>query len=351
MAMIFIDSMDLYSADSDLQAGGWILDVPSQITPQTSGGRFGGGCVLVQYITGPARAVTISGSTLIIQCAFKHSALTYATNKECVTIYNNSGADRCASLKINTNGSIGAYDASNSLVGVSGAGVIKENVWQYLEVKFVISDTGSITVKIDETQVINATSVDTKPGTATDIDKVKFQGAVAGAAQGIYYDDILFLDDSGSLNNDFIGDQVVTSLLPDSDDGTDAAWLSQPSQSVGSEYLNIDDTIPGAPDGDTSYNYSSTPADDSLYGFQNLAVTPASIPAVQLTLEAKKSDGGSRSVKHLFKGDTKIAGSAFNPGTTYEKHRLIREQSADASPVAWTAAKVNALLAGMRLES
>jgi hypothetical protein len=270
MAVIYMSGMDLNSATADLQKNGWSLDVPSQIIPQTSGGRFGGGCVLVQYVTGPARAVTISGSTLIIQCAFKHSALTYATNKDFVTVYNNSGADKCASLKINTNGSIGAYNAAGTLVETSAAGVVKEGVYQYLQLKIVVSDTGSITVKVGKTQVINATSVDTKPGTATDIDKVKFHGAVSGAAQGIYYDDFIFMDDSGSLNNDFLGDRRIYTLLPTGDDGTDADFSSQPSQGVGDTYLNVDDPIPGAPDGDTSYNYSNTPGDETLHDLYTL---------------------------------------------------------------------------------
>jgi hypothetical protein len=348
MAVIFMDPMDQYASDSDLQAGGWILDVSSQITPQTSGGRFGGGCVLVQYITGPARAVTISGSTLIIQCAFKHSALTYATNKECVTIYNNSGADKCASLKVTTGGAITAHNAAGATVGTSSTGVVKENIWQYLEVKFVVSDAaGSITVKVNETQVINATSIDTKPGAATDIDKVKFQGAVAGAAQGIYYDDIVFIDDGGVGPTDFIGDCRISYLQPIADDAQ-ADW----SLSAGLDgYALIDDTLPGANDGDSTYIYSNTAAEKSLFEIENLSGTPANIYAVAINAELKKTDGGSRTMRvYMDSNGTTDNGDTWSIGTDYEVWRHIWALNPDTA-TSWVAASVNALKIGVDLVS
>jgi hypothetical protein len=309
MALIYMSGMDLNSATADLQKNGWSLDVPNDISIRNTEGRFGTGSVLVKLSGGLTREVSIAASTLIIQVAFRHNALVYATSRDFVVVYNNSGADKCASLKINTNGSIGAYNAAGTLVETSVAGVVKEGVYNYLQLKIVISDTGSITVKVDGTQVINATSVDTKPGTATDIDKVKFQGAVTGSSNGINYDDFIFMDDSGSLNNDFLGDRRVYTLLPTGDDGTDADFSSQPSQGVGDTYLNVDDPIPGAPDGDTSYNYSNTPGDETLHDFANLPVTPATVDAVQVTLYAKKDDGGARALAALLKADVKTAGN------------------------------------------
>jgi hypothetical protein len=339
------------SSDSSLQKAGWILGSTAQVNALTSGGRFNGGCVSLEGVTNIKRGVTISGNTIIAQFAMRIFHLNdITTPRDFVVFYNNAGNNMCSRIRATGNGNIKAVDSTSATVATSDTGVLKDNIWQYIEVKIVVSDSGSITVKVDGVQVINATGVDTKPTTPTDIDVVAFL-STSNTSNDTFFDDIIFMDSSGSLNNNFIGDHAIKTLLPDSDDATDAAWLSQPSQSVGSEYLNIDDTVPGSDDEDSSYNYSNTPADDSLYGFESLGITPDSIPAVQLTLSAKKSDGGARTVKHLFKGDTKIAEAAFSPGSEYGLHKKIREQSADSTPVAWTAAKVNALLAGMRLES
>jgi hypothetical protein len=168
---------------------------------------------------------------------------------------------------------------------------------------------------------------------------------------GVTIDDIVVNDNSGTEVYFMLGDITIDTLLPNSDDATDAAWSSQPVQSVGDEHLNIDDPIPGSDDGDSTYNYSSITSSDSLYGFDDLPKTPQQIFAVQLSLSAKKSDGGSRTMAHLFKNDTKLAGVTFGPTTSYELHRSARGKTADSTPVAWTKSKVDSLLAGMRVVS
>jgi hypothetical protein len=352
MTMNFADGCDLYGATSDLNKASWNIADSPNVTVLTNGGRFSNGSVAIRGSAASIyRATEVANSTIFVQLAFKLESLVHATDEIMLKLFNNSGADTICSIAISQVGEIKAYDSSDSLVATSAAAVIREGVWQYLELKVLIDNSGTITVKISGSQVINATGVDTKPGAGEDVDRVQIYSASDAAGFGIIIDDIIFFDDAGSINNDFLGDVTIDTLLPNSDDATDAAWASFPAQGTGDDHLNIDDPIPGSDDGDSTYNFSKTVSADSLYGFDDLAETPQYIYGVQLALSAKKSDAGSRSVAPLFKNDTKIAGVTFNPGTDYEINRQIREQSADASPVDWTKAKVDALLAGMRLVS
>jgi hypothetical protein len=352
MALLGMFGMDLYSVRADLQSAGWQIGDNTRVEVLTSGGRFNGGCVEVEYYDlGLSRSIAMTGSTFITQFSFKHARLSDATYKSFVEFHNNGGGNFCGRFTITPSGEIRAYDKDAAYADGSAAGVIKENVWQHAEMKIVIGDTGSLVARIDGVEVINATGIDTKPSTHTDVDKVLFNGASGDVSTGIFYDDFIFKDGSGSLNNDFSGDRRIYTLLPTGDDGTEADFSSQPSQGAGNTYLNVDDAIPGAPDDDSSYNYSSTPGDETLHDFGDLPVTPATIDAVQVTLETKKSDGGARSMAAVLKADVKTAGATFNPGTGYEARGTIWEQTTEAVPAAWTGLKVNSAQAGYKLVS
>lgn len=351
MAIVLMDGFDLYGSNTDILRGGWSYNDSADTHVYTTGGRFGGTTIEVETEDYIQRQISIAASTVIFQFAFRLESLSNAGNQYMFTALNNLGASTCFRLKLSTGGAVTLVDANSSTVASSPAGIIKQNVWQYMEIKAVISDTGSVIVKVDGSEVINDAAVDIKPGSATDVDSFRLMGASTNSATGVRYDDVIVMDDSGSVNNDFIGDRRIETLLPTGDDATDADWISQPAQSVGDEYLNIDDPVPGSNDGDTSYLYSATPGDESLFDFENLSTTPAEINAVQVTLEAKKSDGGSREMAHLLKADTKATGTTFNPGTDYEVHREVWEQSTEAVPGPWTPALVNAAQAGVKLVS
>lgn len=353
MSLLFIDGMDLYGNNADLQAAGWSLVGPSGISVDLSGGRHGNGSIKIKGGSNINRPiVTGAVPVLIVSFAAKIDSLAHAVDEKILEFYTNSGVDLVSYYTINTTGQLVGKDFNDTTVDSSPVGTVKEGVWQFFEFKTIISNSsGVIQAKVNEDLVVDATGLDTKPGTEEIFDKFVIHGASDDSSFGVTIDDIHAIDSAGAYWDDYIGDSTVDTLLPNSDDATDAAWLSFPSQVAGSEYLNIDDPEPGSDDGDSTYNYSNSPADDSLYGFDDLSNTPQQIFAVQLSLSARKSDAGTRTVKHLFKGDTKIAEAAFSPNTSYELHRKIRERSADSSPVAWTKSKVDTLLAGMRMDS
>jgi hypothetical protein len=349
MAILDFFSFDLYGTDADLQADGWSLVIPTNIHVVTSGGRFGAGGVRIEQTAQLARPVSIGASTFGIQFAFKHESLVNATDETFVAVWNNSGVDLCAYLTITTAGEIRAKDGAATIVGTSPVATVKEGVWQYIAVKFVIGDTGSIVVYVDDmdTPVINATSVDTKPGAAVDVDRFYIQGASDFTGVGVVVDDVALWDDSGTENNDFLGEQRVYTLLPNADTVT-ANFSSQPAQGAGDTYLNVDDPF-GSDDKDSSYVYSDTPSNEHMWEFEDLIDNPASICAVKVDLSAKKSDAGARTMAPLLQSDLKEAGTTFSPGTDYELHGEIWERTTESTPALWTRATVNAAKAGGKI--
>lgn len=349
MAVLFIDGCDLYGTDTDIQRRGWSFTDPTRVEAWTTSGRFGQGSIHTEYTSGIRRPVIISASTICCQFAFRVERLFHATNRLFFALKNNSGADTCMVLEIAVTGAVIAKDSSGSIVGTSDPGFVKEATWQYGEIKVVCGDSGSIYIRIDG-KVLNITGVNTKPGTATDFDLIGFYGASDSISYGVIYDDFIIIDDSGSNVTDLIGDRRIYTLLPDTDTAT-VDFLSQPSQSVGDVHTVVDDSIPGSDDGDSTYIYSATPNDEILFGFEDLPVNPASIEAVGVTLTAKNSDGGARSMAALLSADVKTAGATFSAGTSYEPRQTIWEQTTEAVPASWTGAKVNAAQAGAKLVS
>jgi len=105
-------------------------------------------------------------------------------------------------------------------------------------------------------------------------------------------------------------------------------------------------------DGDTSYVYSSTVAQEDKYGIAALTVTPASIIGVAPFVMWKKSDSGARtgtvSVTANASADTgQVVGAT--PSLSYVYNQ--RFMPLDPTGAAWTTANVNTMLLGLTVAS
>jgi hypothetical protein len=347
MALLFIDSCDTYtdSDDSAMQEKGWTSNSWSYARPDSDGGRFGTGAITVtsvlRYL---AMSINPGDATCIVQGAFySNNPADFNSTYSWVNFMTNGGTDLCAHLALAPSGAIYIYDQSDSLVGTSSNGLFRQNSWHYVEIKVVVGDSGSVTVKVDGVQVLNVTAIDTKPGTETSVDQVRFWDP----GGDMWWDDIIMMDGTGSECNDFIGDVKITTLMPTSDDAVND-WSNSGG---GGAYADIDDPIVGTHNGDTDYIYSATPTDKSLFGYENLASTPAAIYAVNVLSQVKKDDAGARTMgAYLDSNGTTDSGSAFSPTTGYLDYQSFWTLDPDTS-AAWTYSGVNALLAGVELVS
>lgn len=352
MAIIFADGMDGYSSSTDMFNAGWaIYNGAGRANIYTTGGRFNTGYVTVEgpssaygyYI---ARNLTISASTIFIQFSFKHLSLGDATAETWIELRNNGATDRVCKLVLNVDGSIELYNAANSFVEATSPGIVKDNVWQTFALKCIVSNTGTVDLYIDGDQVINNSSIDTQD-VDTDVTQVRFLSASDTLnSEGVGYDDIVIMDDSGSApTNNLISDYALTPLLPNADTAQ-ADW----TLSGGVDgYALVDDTMPGMHDSATTSLSSSTAGHKSLFDFENLSVDPSIIYALIVNVEANKSDGGARTMRaYIDSNGTTANGDTWTIGTDFEVWSHIWYLDPDTG-TAWVQATVNALKAGIEV--
>lgn len=129
---------------------------------------------------------------------------------------------------------------------------IPYGVWHYLEVKAFHDDTtGFLELRIDGAVIFSVSNVDLRNGTGL-IGGIMFAGSRASCE----WEDILIMDTTGTVMNDFVGDMRYE-LVPVDGDGTIVNW----TPTSGDNYTTIDDPV-GAPD-DGDYIESSTTDQDN----------------------------------------------------------------------------------------
>ena len=224
-----------------------------------------------------------------------------------------------------------------TLLGSSANNTLYQNVWYYIELKTTISDAAGVAiVRVNGTEVLNLSAVDTKNTANATADTVRF-----GAGGGVALD----LDDI-YINNDgaFYGDMKVECLRPDGA-GTTTQW----TPSAGSNYQNVDDV--GDHDVDATYNYTSSAGNIDLYTLSNLSVATGTIKGVQVCTTARKDDANARNIRRVLRsGGTNYEGTDIPLASTYVQYTEILETD-PATAAAWTIANVNALEAGVKMQS
>lgn len=238
-------------------------------------------------------------------------------------------------------GQIAAFrNTPTTVLGTTASAVLTPNVWAYVEAKLVISDTGSVVVRVNGTPVLSLPSVDTRASTTVSTANVVEIGALATISTNFDYDDVYILDGTGTVNNDFLGDCKVEQVLP-TGAGATTAW----TPSAGSNWDCVNEAPPNA---DTDYVASATAGQTDTYAFGDLTVT-GTVKAVQATAQARKDDAGSRSIALVARpGSTDRVGATQAVGDSYALYPQVWDTNPDTA-AAWTAAEVAASQFGQRL--
>jgi hypothetical protein len=223
---------------------------------------------------------------------------------------------------------------------------ILSRVWYYLEckVKFALSTSGSITIKLNEEQIFNNAACNTG-NTSTSLYPSQIQFGFSGNDTGIWFDDLYICDDAGSSRNDFLGDIVLERLNPDG-----AGATTQFTPDTGSNYARVNESNY---DGDASYVESNTAAQKDTYTFDNLSGTPAAIEAVSVKSYCKKSDGGTRNFVHVARSSAGAEddSSVLYPSAGSYRHMQSHFVTDPTTGVAWTGANVNGAQFGYKVNA
>jgi hypothetical protein len=174
-----------------------------------------------QYVQTP---VLTAGDTFFIGMRVAAKRALWRGGHDFLKVVNTTGGLQC-SLRCYNDGSI-------QFIGGT-AGTVK-TVWKwgsgyqfYLELKVVIHDTtGSYEIRINGQTLVSQTNIDTKLTSDANVDRIRFgtfNSTGSGSDEGNRITDLYVCDDSGSVNNTFLGPVRVLSLHPDAD-GDDEDW-------------------------------------------------------------------------------------------------------------------------------
>ena len=154
-----------------------------------------------------------------------------------------------------------------------------QSVWHFIEIKYT---SGSILeVEVDGVVVISVTGAQTSGSPS--INYVTWQ---ADSENASLLDDVYICDQAGSSFNDYLGDVVVHSILPNGDAGTNT--MTKVGGGVG-HYTAVNDN---PPDFDTSYLSSNTSGDKELFTLSGFPTDIIDVLAVGVNILAKKSAPG-----------------------------------------------------------
>lgn len=329
MTLLFMEGYDVYNDSTEL-VGKW-SNVTGTLTFQ-SPGRLGVHKSLRYGTSDETEKVIPNQATLVVGFGFKLVATPVAGS---VLVFEEGGVQQ-ARLAINTSRKLEVYDAADALQATQVT-ALTVGVWYYIETKIIVSDTGSVEVKQDGTQVINATSIDVQNSANVYADNFK----ITGISTNIDIDDLYMLDSTGTLNNDFLGDSRVDPYFPNAVDTT--VWSNTGG---GDNYLDVDDN---PPDEDASYVFSANSGDIDFYNVEDLPTAVTTVHGIQVVGRARKLDAGSRDIKLKIKSGATVQDSAtIALSTGYVNYTLITEAS-DAGTTAWTKTTADAALVGLEV--
>ncbi len=336
MALLFMDGFG--GADStykwDLTSSTYLVATAS---PRVSGGIYGD-CGTVK-----AFSKTISASARVfIGIGIRTNTGSY------ISFYGDNGVTQHITVARNiTNGLLEIRRGNNAgTLLASGTQPIFDNQWNYVEISVTISDTiGEVHVRLNGQTTDNvAFTGDTKnAGTATTIDKIYVHSGT-GASNVFDMADLYILNNTGTLNNTYLGDVVVRTLAP-----TGNGTYSQLTGSDGNQtdnYLLVDES----PFSSADYVGSATVGQKDMYVMANLPGGVSTVHGVQVNGKMAKTDASLASARYLLRsGGTDYAGTTRALTTTHTGYYEIHELD-PATGVAWTPSGVNSAEAGMEVQ-
>lgn len=235
------------------------------------------------------------------------------------------------------------YTPSGTMIASTPAGTLDGN-WHYIEVYVVIhATTGQVTVRLDGRQVLNYTGNTKNGGTSTNIDAVRFRTGryISSPNCVLSIDDFYVCDATGTVNNTFLGDVRVQSMLPNT---AGSSTQLAPTGSA-NNYANVGEV----PYASATYNASPTIGQRDMYGLSDLVASTTTVYGLQSVAHMQKSDAGTASAKVALKsGATVYYDTTQALSTTATSYVQIREID-PATATVWTVAGANALEAGMEV--
>lgn len=353
MTLRLIDGFDYMAGASSiptlLQASGWSGDTSTGSTSTST--AFGYGVALDW--TGASNSATrrrwlrgrYTGMTVLGMRMYVPTVIAEAT----IRFYDTMSSTKVQwELTFSATGNI-IWDGPGSSAAQTYSMAFTPGRWFWLEIKSVpgYGTDGSLEIRVNTVPVLSLPAVTTAIGSvalpATDpgFDTLEFFlnriTGFSGSAWAI--DDMYFLDDTGTVNNDYLGNVRAKYLAPVSDQSIQ--WNiggSAPAATNWQSVLNSSIT-------DAKYVYSSTVGHQDLYGIDPNLNTPF-VYGIELSGAYRMDDATQRVVANtLLSGASSGQGVDHYINQDYTFYPDIFEFN-PATALPFTGAEVNALKVG-----
>lgn len=303
-------------------------------------GRFGTGKALSMGSSagsGELQAEITPGDTFFAGYAFKFGELPALSPRVFLSFYD--GANRQIGLWVDIAGFlfVGRGPTPTSLERYETP--ITRNRWYFVEIKVVIGNSGSYEVRLDGVTIMSATGVDTdnmNTGQATRF-AIGFP-RVDTAGKQIHVDDVYCCDDTGSVNNTFLGDIKISGIFPVSDNTVQLTPLSGVVNYAMVNEIQVDNN--------TTYVSSATNGHQDLYNYGDVSGF-TDVKGLQINTVALQS--ASENLKTVIKSGATVSSDVAQAlsASYLNKVRISEEDPNAVAP--WTETTVNALVAGVEV--
>jgi hypothetical protein len=337
MTLLFMDGFDHY-ATADITKK-WTATSSGAIN--ASSGRRGGGAFRVALNTGTVTKTLAATASWVVGGAIKFTALPTSFAAELIALLD-AGSLQC-NVKLNVDGTLSVTRNGTALTDGTSVYTLSAGSFYYIEFKVTIANSigaGTCKVRVNGVDVITvATGQDVQATANASANQVRY-GTFGSAT--VDWDDVYICDQSGSTNNDLLGDVRIDTIFPTSDGN-----YAQFTPSTGTDhYALVDETAPNT----TDYNDGAAVGDRDSYGLGNLsALTSQTVYGVQVNAATLKDDAGAKSAATFVRSSsTDGDGASVALGTSQTYISQVFETDPNGS-IAWTETTVNAMEAGVKV--
>lgn len=323
------------------------------VSPPSRGaanGRFGGACWQLQENTTKSLEKWLDAfadDEWYCTWAFRTSAFDVVAGN--MMDFKNSDGSVQIRVAVNAAKQLTVWRGAGVTLLATGTTVFANDTWYSMQIYVKCADAGGV-VQIrlggQATDEINFAGDTKAHASSTLISRFLFvNGMATGGTSFTYFDDIVLADSLGAQT--WLPDCRILPLAPNGN-GNSSGLTGSDGNSV-DNYLLVDDGATS--DEDATYVAGSVAGTRDTYALPAMPVTPASIVGVMVTGRMRKDDAGARSARVVTRSggvDYESADIALADGyLNYTDLRLVDP----ATGVAWTEAGVNALEAGVKVQT
>jgi hypothetical protein len=227
--------------------------------------------------------------------------------------------------------------------------VIVRETWHYVELGVKIANSGgSVELRQDGATIAIATGIDTQNGGTNGlIDRVQFLGPGFGEFRidDIYVNNEQVNAGDNADDDTFWGDTRHFPIYPNGN-GFYSQLLGSDGNSV-NNYQQVDE-VGAASTAD--FNSSATDGNKDTYAFEDLPVSVGTVRAVEIRVNAEKSDVGNKAIRTVVRrSGTDAFGSDIVLAEDDAPYRQVYAQDPIAA-AAWTISNVNATEIGAEVQ-